>query len=167
MPHTAYKPCHVMSTVIKNHKYTLHVITCFTPTKLNVLPPAQYHANVCYSYMARAIAQQESRGPWCSASSPARLTITSYRFVTSSYVAIIYIAEVTNPNFDIWRLKCHCSDKDSSPCKQYTDTRCTKALHICWTIVFLRPKSRSVLLYGQPFWVTSAPNDAKLNDLEN
>ncbi len=65
-----------------------------------------------------------------------------------------YVAEMTNPNFDVWRPKYSWLGKECSKCKPYTNTWDTKVLHVCCASVPESPNFQFVLLYRQPFWVT-------------
>ncbi len=86
----------------------------------------------------------------------------------NSHVDTCYVAGVTNSNFDIWRPKCPWLEKEWDKCKLYIDTRVTKVLHQCYTIVlFLSPKFHSVLLYGQQFSNYRPFETSGLNEFEN
>ncbi len=80
------------------------------------------------------------------------LTSQIGKSMPSSHVATSYVAEVTNPNFDIWKwLWLH---KERNTCSLNTETRGTKVPHIA-----LGPKLHSFLRYDRqailsykPFW---------------
>ncbi len=92
----------------------------------------------------------------------------SYRFILNKKVVTGYVAEETNPNFELWRPKWPWLGKKWSKCMLYTYTLGTRVPHVifCSSV----PESLISITFHSTtsqFWVaghfeTSAPNNHKI-----